>query len=474
MPKNILIFSDGTGQVGGLRPDQRLSNIYKMYRAMRPGPSSPISPFEQVCFYDPGLGAGEAGAFSLKRLRNVVSSAVGTGIDENVIDCYEKIISYYEPGDRVLLFGFSRGAYTVRAVANVMNLCGIPTQMPDGAPVPRRGAHLRKIASDAVNFVYNHGNGYSRGKEPYFSRREELGRRFRQKYSSFEPEAERDVQGNVQPHFIGVFDTVAALGNGLILFASLAAIAVLTISLVAMVWMGTHWFLCGVIAALLTAILYHYAKLRWSQFKYFSPDEEKSLRVSDVRDWASIWKHGHHAVWNLKNYDKWLDSDVQFARHALAIDEHRKDFPRVKWAMAAEAKKTTGRNPAWLKQVWFPGCHSDVGGSYPEPESRLSDIALDWMVQELKECVPDIQINDHMLHLTPDPLGEQHEETYIFRLGRVGKKWAVKPRIVDSFFPLHPSVRARLNAKQVSHSGEMQPYRPEQLRAHPKAKDFYE
>ena len=52
MPKSILIFSDGTGQIGGMRPDQRLSNIYKMYRAMRPGPDSPISPHEQVCFYE--------------------------------------------------------------------------------------------------------------------------------------------------------------------------------------------------------------------------------------------------------------------------------------------------------------------------------------------------------------------------------------------------------------------------------------
>lgn len=39
--KLILIFPDGTGQVGGLRPDQRLSNVYKMYRAMRPDPDSP-------------------------------------------------------------------------------------------------------------------------------------------------------------------------------------------------------------------------------------------------------------------------------------------------------------------------------------------------------------------------------------------------------------------------------------------------
>ncbi len=227
MSKNILIFSDGTGQMGGLRPDQRLSNIYKMYRAMRPGPDSCIKPGEQYAFYDPGLGAGEVDGITFKKTRTMLEAAVGTGIDENVIDCYEKIISYYEPGDRILVFGFSRGAYTARAVANVMNLCGIPTKMPDGSAVPRYGAPLRKIASDAVNFVYNHGNGYSRGQEPYFTRREELGRRFRRKYGSFVPDAEEDVQGNVQPTFIGVFDTVAAVGNvvvGYLIVARLVAL----------------------------------------------------------------------------------------------------------------------------------------------------------------------------------------------------------------------------------------------------------
>ena len=37
MPKNIVIFADGTGQAGGVRPDQRLSNIYKLFRASRTG-----------------------------------------------------------------------------------------------------------------------------------------------------------------------------------------------------------------------------------------------------------------------------------------------------------------------------------------------------------------------------------------------------------------------------------------------------
>ncbi|WP_206680568.1 phospholipase effector Tle1 domain-containing protein [Neoaquamicrobium sediminum] len=61
MPKTILIFSDGTGQIGGMKPDERLSNVYKMYRAMRPGPDSPIDPKRQFAFYDAGLGAGETG-----------------------------------------------------------------------------------------------------------------------------------------------------------------------------------------------------------------------------------------------------------------------------------------------------------------------------------------------------------------------------------------------------------------------------
>jgi hypothetical protein len=38
MPRNIPIFSDGTGQAGGLTPDERISNIYKLYRATRIGP----------------------------------------------------------------------------------------------------------------------------------------------------------------------------------------------------------------------------------------------------------------------------------------------------------------------------------------------------------------------------------------------------------------------------------------------------
>lgn len=473
MAKNIVIFSDGTGQIGGLRPDQRLSNVYKMYRAMRPGPSSPINPADQVCFYDPGLGAGEVGGMTFKRIRNLFAAAVGTGIDENVIDCYEKIIAHYEPGDRIILIGFSRGAYTVRAVANVMNLCGIPTRMPDSSEIPRYGAQLRKIASDAVNFVYNHGNGRPRGEQPLLDRREELGRRFRRKYASYVPGAEKDVQGNVQPTFIGVFDTVAALGSAQVTVAAWLALAVLVVILVSFTLFSVHWLFWIPLVLTGALITYWYGKLRWSQWKYFSPEEDKPLKLNNIRDWSSIWKYGHRAVWNLENYDKWLDSDVGYARHALAIDECRRDFPRVEWATIEEAEKTEGREPTWLKQVWFPGCHSDVGGSYPESESRLSDIALDWMIEELKECVPEVQVNTDKLYIFPDPLGMQHEEKLMLDFGRIKRRWPVQPRTVHPGFPLHPSVFKRLAADKVSHLGEMKPYRPVQLKDHPGAEEFY-
>ena len=345
--------------------------------------------------------------------------------------------------------------------------------MPDGSAVPRHGPRLRKLASDAVNFVYNHGNGFPRGRQPYLDRREELGRRFRTKYRSFIPDAAEDVQGNVQPTFIGVFDTVAALGNAIVSVIAAAVVISLLAVIAAMVMFGLPWYAWIWPALPLLPVTYWYCRLRWSQWKYFSPDENKPLNMSRIGDWPSIWRYGHRAIWNRQNYDKWLDSDVQFARHALAINEQRRDFPRVKWAMPAEVKKTEGRNPIWLKQVWFAGCHSDVGGSYLEPESRLSDIALAWMLEELQECIPEVQINSNMLHLSPDPKGMQHEETYLFAYGPVKRKWPVHPRIVDAQFSLHPTVLERLQAGPVSHVGDMRAYRPEQLKDHPSATTFF-
>jgi uncharacterized protein (DUF2235 family) len=100
MPKNILIFSDGTGQAGGLTPDQNISNIYKFYRATRCGPENNIDPSRQLTFYDPGLGSQpDSGLFFVTRayrwLHDVVSQATGLGITTNIIDCYAALVRMF-------------------------------------------------------------------------------------------------------------------------------------------------------------------------------------------------------------------------------------------------------------------------------------------------------------------------------------------------------------------------------------------
>src|SRR5665811_1822067 len=115
MPKNIVVYSDGTGQDGGVRPEQRISNVYKLYRASRNHPDNAIEPHQQVAFYDPGLGT-DIGATALtapaRFVQKLLGSVAGQGIKRNIADCYEFIVNHYEEGDRIFLIGFSRGAYT--------------------------------------------------------------------------------------------------------------------------------------------------------------------------------------------------------------------------------------------------------------------------------------------------------------------------------------------------------------------------
>lgn len=481
MAKDILIFSDGTGQIGGLRPDQRLSNVYKIYRAMRPGPDSPISPKDQVAFYDAGLGAGETGGLTFKRVRNFFAAAVGTGIDENVIDCYTAIIANYIPGDRIHLFGFSRGAYTVRTVANVLNLCGVPAEDGKGGPVPRYGPALRKIASDAVRYVYNHGAGKKR--DEYEDQREEKARRYRKKYGSEGIGADGEGQGNVQPNFVGVFDTVAALGSRsatLLASAAFILVGLLNVYLyaIAPLWIWLPF-------ALLPASMAFWATSSLlTQFKYFFEDQERRLRWWNPIDWFLALRHGHMAWWSGKNYDRYVDREIPFLRHALSINEARKKFPRVGWGRGEDVTWNNERkNTGWMKQVWFAGNHSDIGGSYPEEESRLSDIALQWMVDEFILAVPTVKVRHDLLVTSPDPFGLQHDEiqsvldmqpAWVRYLTRNKLTWSRQPRDVHKEADLHPTVLERFSASHVAQMDKNQPYRPGNLKQHKQVACFFE
>jgi uncharacterized protein (DUF2235 family) len=99
--KNILIFSDGTGSIGGLRPDEERTNVYKLYRATRCGPDSTIDPSLQMAFYDPGIGTGAARGW-VNWIINKLCQMTGLGITRNIIDCYAAIIDLWKPDDRIL------------------------------------------------------------------------------------------------------------------------------------------------------------------------------------------------------------------------------------------------------------------------------------------------------------------------------------------------------------------------------------
>ena len=111
-----------------------------------------------AAFYDPGLGSAADGGHLYggwpRLVYNKVSEATGLGITANIIDCYAALIRLWKPGDRIFLFGFSRGAYTIRCLAAVIAKCGIPTHDQGGGQLKLDAASTRKIAAYAVKHVY--------------------------------------------------------------------------------------------------------------------------------------------------------------------------------------------------------------------------------------------------------------------------------------------------------------------------------
>jgi uncharacterized protein (DUF2235 family) len=454
--RNLLIFSDGTGQRGGLVFDERRSNVYKIYRATRCGPDTEIDPARQLAHYDPGLGTLPGGIDSIvglgRSLYNLASQGTGLGILGNIEDCYAAIIKYWRPGDRIFLFGFSRGAYTVRCLAGVLSLCGIPTQV-DGQPLVRTDANIKRVARAAVRDVFDYANArHPSEAKPreiqLLAQRDLLAEKFRLKYGS-----DDHGKANEVPYFIGAFDTVASLSNPVAL-AGLSVVGVILLALLGLAASLIFGNLIGWISIFAAAGVG--AAMGW-------------LLASRVK-WAfglaghPFWTTLHWKSPRPKLYDKTLDRRVSYARHAISIDERRASFPRVKWGQAGEWR---GGKPVWFEQKWFAGNHSDIGGSYPENESRLSDIALEWMVDAARDV--GMLVDPALLRTFPDPLGEQHDETAsgIFKLA---KKC---PRDPIANAPLHPSVLERFRSAGVLQSGHVKAYRPESLRHHDEVKHFY-
>lgn len=386
MAKNILIFADGTGNEGGLLPDESRTNVYQLYRATRVGPTSSIDPEKQLAFYIPGIGTPLPGRTSKwQQLKETAQQAYGGGITKKVIDCYVAIIGVWRPGDRIYLFGFSRGAYTVRCLAHVLELIGIPTKESNGHALNLDPKRLRKLAASAVATLYRFGLPIQDAKK-----RDNNAGSFCASHACITgPE-----QGAV-PYFIGVWDTVAALG------------------------------------------------------------------------WAHLWP---------VTYDQHFPKTARFARHAMAIDEYRKDFVRVPWGGSGTVLQGQPGEPEPFQQIWFAGNHADIGGSYPDNESRLSDITLKWMADFIENELPAqarIQIDHAVLRYSPSSAGMMHDECMV-GIGGSPLRWYPADRNVPTQAVLHHTVYERLQMPQVRNFTSYGPYRPAPLRNHEQAKKYFE
>lgn len=116
-PRNLVVMCDGTGN----SVDGDLSNVLKLYRIARKDE-------RQRVFYDPGIGTvGMESSWARLRqnARAAFGLATGAGLDGNALEAYSFLCGAWRLGDRIMLFGFSRGAYTVRMLAGLIHMIGL-------------------------------------------------------------------------------------------------------------------------------------------------------------------------------------------------------------------------------------------------------------------------------------------------------------------------------------------------------------
>ncbi len=171
MPKNIIICCDGTDNKMTL---DRNTNVIHLYSFLEKSDN-------QVAYYSPGVGTIAPDNIKNAILRwfsMVWDLATAYSLEANVMDAYKYLMNTYEDGDKIYLFGFSRGAYTVRMLSGLIEMFGLLDKGNEN--------HLRHLLKV-----------YSQKDEKFH-----LGSKIRGLFTR-----------EIKIHFIGVWDTVVAIGN---------------------------------------------------------------------------------------------------------------------------------------------------------------------------------------------------------------------------------------------------------------------
>ncbi len=321
--RNIILFSDGTGN-SSVSPQK--SNVWRLYQALDLKPDAD-GVCRQIAFYDDGVGT-----LGFKPLQ-LLGGAFGWGLSRNVRQLYENLCRYYRPGDRIYIFGFSRGAFTARVLAHFISRCGIldRNKRVQGHEKYRMDTDrgLKKGVKRAYkSYRHHYWQGASSwlrciSKGPRFLRNlipwwnvipdKEFKRSFSLGTDVDDTSDKADLI-----EFIGVWDTVDAVGL---------------------------------------------------------PVDELSIALDKL-------------IYPYKFTDCNFSPDVARGRQALAIDDERHSFHPLLWNEADRRDEETLHD---IMQVWFAGMHSNVGGSYPE--DQLAHISLAWMIDEVKETANRTGLN---------------------------------------------------------------------------------
>ncbi|KAH9044306.1 hypothetical protein EDB85DRAFT_2137835 [Lactarius pseudohatsudake] len=178
-PRTLILCFDGTSD----KYDKDSTNVVKLHSLFNKDHVD-----QQLCYYQAGIGTYTAPGFISsigKLVAKTFDMAIAWYLYQHVLDGYQFLMRNYKVGDQICLFGFSRGAYTARALAGMLHKVGL----------------LSKDNTEQIAFAYEH---YASNRE-----NDHLAKGFKETFC-------RDVPID----FVGVWDTVASTGiNGSLPFA---------------------------------------------------------------------------------------------------------------------------------------------------------------------------------------------------------------------------------------------------------------
>ncbi|MCF2872183.1 DUF2235 domain-containing protein [Octadecabacter sp. G9-8] len=201
--KRIAIFIDGTRN----RPDaEHPTNVVRLAQSVRhralDGQSG--QGMSQIVLYSTGVGSGQGNTLLARQTDKVFGGALGWGLTSIIVNAYRELMFVYEPGDEVMVFGYSRGAFAARSLVGLIRNCGILKRsslryVPDAIKRYRSMAQIDGPDSDESHaFRLKHSPGITTNKDEVKWRKE------------------RGLSvADVVPFkiaYMGVWDTVSAMG----------------------------------------------------------------------------------------------------------------------------------------------------------------------------------------------------------------------------------------------------------------------